>query len=220
MNLFIIRHGECLGQCDPAYYTDPDSPLSARGEAQAHWVAHQLRAEQMSHILSSPLLRSLATAHIIADVLASAPVDVWLDMREAWDTPYRGVGRSILQQRFPRALLPPTIADEGWDHPGDASYERFFARATDVLHRIKTNFEPTDRIALVTHGGFANALLHAILKIALVTPQWFELANGSLSHIRLVPEPEKERPNWPLYPPVQAEILCINRVMAEDIAAE
>lgn len=218
MHVFIIRHGECLGQCDPAYYTDPDSPLSPRGEAQAQWVAHQLRAEQISHILSSPLLRSLATAHIIADVLASAPVDVWLDMREAWDTPYHGDGRSILQKRFPKALLPPTIADEGWDHPGDASYEGFFTRATDVLHRLKTDFGSTDRIALVTHGGFANALLHAILQIALSTPQWFELANGSLSHIRLVPEPEKERPNWPLYPPVQAEVLCINQVMAEDTA--
>jgi broad specificity phosphatase PhoE len=215
MHLFIIRHGECLGQCDPAYYADPDSPLSSRGEVQAHWVAQQLCKQHISAVLSSPLLRSLATAHILADVLASVPLHVWMEMREAWDTPYDGVGRAHLQQRFPRAQLPATIVDTGWHHVGDTNYDSFLTRATDVLDRLRTDFSPADRVALVTHGGFANALLHAILQIAPTTPQWFELANGSISHIRLVAEPEKERPNWPLYPPVHAEVLCINHVLRD-----
>ena len=220
MHLFIIRHGECLGQCDPTYYTDPDSPLSPRGEAQARAVADQLLTEQTTHILSSPLLRSLATAHIIADILDNASVDVWFDLREAWDDPYRSVRRAELQQRFPRAMLPANMLDAGWEHPGDKTYLSFLARATSVLKAIRTRFAHQDRVVVVTHGGFANALLHAILQIAPTTPQWFELANGSLSHIRLIPEPEKERPNWPLYPPVHAEVLCINRVTSEESAAE
>jgi broad specificity phosphatase PhoE len=220
MHLFIIRHGECLGQCEPAYYADPDSPLSSRGEAQVQWVAQQLRAERISRILSSPLLRSLATAHIIADALASCPVNVWLDMREAWRMPYQGVGRSLLLQRFPRANLPSSMTDAGWEHPGDASYEHLFARAKDVLYQIRTSFVPTDRVALVTLGGFANALLHVILQIAPTTPQWFELANGSIGHVRLVPELEKERPNWPLYPPVQVEVLYINRVISAELTVQ
>lgn len=212
MYLFIIRHGECLGQCDPAYYTDPDSPLSARGELQAQRVAQQLGSEQVSHVLASPLLRSLATAHIIAERLAIHQVEVWIAMREAWNTPYRGVGRTHLHERFPRAFLPEEITPSGWEHAGDASYGSVLARASRVLNQIRDTFAPTDRIALVTHGGFANALLHTILHIPPSTPQWFELANGSISHIRLVPEPEKERPNWPLYPPVSAEVLSINQL--------
>ena len=215
MHLFIIRHGECLGQCDPEYYDDPDSPLSPRGEAQARAVAHRLRGEQVTHMLSSPLLRSLGTAHIIADVLDSTPIAVLMDMREAWDTPYRGTGRTLLQQRFPRAVLPLAIEETGWEHLGDANFEHVFMRATSILQHIKTNFGPTDRVALVTHGGLANAFLHAILHIAPTTPQWFELANGSISHVRLVPEPEKERPDFPLYPPVQAEVLFINQAVTE-----
>jgi broad specificity phosphatase PhoE len=216
MHLFIIRHGECLGQCDPAYYADPDSPLSPRGAAQARAVAYHLRTEQPTHILSSPLLRSLATAHSIADTLDHASVDVWFELREAWDTPYRSVGRAALQQRFPRARLPASMLDAGWEHAGDKTYESFLARATSVFEAIKTRFSSQDRIVIVTHGGFANALLHTILQIAPTTPQWFELANGSLSHIRLVAEPEKERPNWPLYPPVHAEVLCINSIPPGD----
>ena len=170
MHLFIIRHGECLGQCDPAYYTDPDSPLSPRGEAQARAVADQLRIEQTNHILSSPLLRSLATAHIIADILDIASVDVWFDLREAWDDPYRSVQRAELQQRFPRAVLPATMLDAGWEHPGDKTYVSFFARATSVLQEIKARFAHQDRVVIVTHGGFANALLHTILQVAPTTP--------------------------------------------------
>src|SRR5215217_1283417 len=115
MHLFIIRHGECLGQCDAAYYTDPDSPLSPRGEAQARTVAEQLRTEQTTHIISSPLLRSLATAHIIADILDNVAVDVWFELREAWDDPYRSVRRAELQQRFPRAVLPASMLELGWE---------------------------------------------------------------------------------------------------------
>jgi broad specificity phosphatase PhoE len=212
MHLFIIRHGECLGQCDPAYGTDPDSPLSPQGEAQARAVADQLRTEQTTHIISSPLLRSLATAHIIADILDHASVDVWFDLREAWDDPYRSLRRAELQRRFPRVVLPVSMLDTGWEHPGDKTYMSFLARAASVLDELKARFTHQDQVVIVTHGGFANALLHTILQIAPTTPQWFELANGSLSHIRLIPAPEQERPNWPLYPPVQAEVLYINRV--------
>jgi uncharacterized phosphatase len=220
MHLFIIRHGECLGQCDPAYYTDPDSPLSSRGAVQARAAAYHLRTEQPTHILSSPLLRSLMTAHIIADALDAASVDVWFDLREAWDSPYRSVRRAELQQRFPRARLPANMLEEGWEHAGDKTYVDFLARAASIFQAIKTRFSSQDHVVIVTHGGFANALLHTILHIAPSTPQWFELGNGSVSHVRLIAEPEKERPNWPLYPPVHAEVLGINYIPPSEYAVE
>ncbi len=212
MHLLIIRHGECLGQCDPSYYSDPDSPLSPRGEQQARRVAQRLRAEHVTHILSSPLVRSLETASIIAETIEIESINVWPELREGWGDRHRGSRRAELQRRFPRALLPLSITDEGWDHGGDTNYAMFVMRAERVLHEIKQQFGPDDRVAIITHGGFANYLLHAILHIAPTTPQWFELANCAISDIRLVPEPEKERPNWPLYPPVQAEVLRINDV--------
>jgi probable phosphoglycerate mutase len=198
MYLFVVRHGECLGQADPSYYTDPDSPLSLRGERQAAQVAQHLRTERVTHILSSPLVRSLATASIIAETIEIDAIDVWTELREGWHGPHRGVGRAELQRRFPRAMLPLCVMDDGWDHGGDTSYEAFFARARHVLNGIKQRFGPADRVLIVTHGGFANYLLHALLQIMPTTPQWFELANGSLSCIRLVPEPKTERPSWPL----------------------
>jgi broad specificity phosphatase PhoE len=212
MHLLIIRHGECLGQCDPSYYNDPDSPLSPRGQQQARQVAERLREEHVTHMLSSPLVRSLETASIIAETIAIERIDVWPELREGWSARHRGLGRAEIQRRFPHAVLPRGITDDGWDHGGDSDYATFFTRAERVLHEIKQQFSPDDRVAIIAHGGFANYLLHVILHIAPTTPQWFELANCSISAIRLVPEPEKERPNWPLYPPVQAEVLRINDV--------
>lgn len=210
MHLLIIRHGECLGQSDPAYYDDPDSDLSLHGTQQAHHVAQRLIAEHITHMVSSPLVRSLATASIIADAIGHPTIDVWPDLREGWNTQHRGWGRAVLQQRFPRAVLPLSMTDAGWEHGGDRSYAHFVARAEQVLRAIREHFGPDDRVVIVTHGGFANYLLHAILHIPATTPRWFELANGSISHVRLVPDPAKERPNWPLYPPVDAEVLRVN----------
>lgn len=219
MHLLIIRHGACLGQCDPNYYTGPDSPLSPCGEQQAEQVAQRLRTEHITHVLSSPLVRSLATANRIAEAIGIERIDVWPELREGWTDLHQGFGRAELQRRFLRVSLPSSMTDEGWEHGGDTSYELFFARAERVLHDIKQQFGAHDRVVMITHGGFANYLLHAVLHITPSTPQWFELANCSVSHIRLVPQPEKERPNWPLYPPVQVEVLCINDVghLSEEI---
>jgi broad specificity phosphatase PhoE len=210
MDLLIVRHGECLGQCDPSAANDPDSALSSLGERQARHTALRLRTEAITHILSSPLLRALATATILAQALRVDAIDVWPELREGWNEPYQGRPRDELLHRFPAAKLPPTVTELGWTHDGDTSYEHFFARAEQTLQRIKACFGPQDRIVVVTHGGFANYLLHALLNINPTTPQWFELANCSISHVRLVPEPEVERPNWPLYPPVAVEVFAIN----------
>ncbi len=44
MLLTLVRHGECLGQSDPQFWTDPDSPLSPLGMAQALAAARRLAA--------------------------------------------------------------------------------------------------------------------------------------------------------------------------------
>jgi hypothetical protein len=45
-----------------------------------------------------------------------------------------------------------------------------------------------------------------------LSPQWFELANGSITRVRLIPDPQAERLDWPLYPPIPVEIKNINDI--------
>lgn len=207
MHLFIIRHGECRSQVDPAC-TTPDSELTAKGEEEARQTASRLASEGITQIVSSPLVRALATASYLAAALGCGPVRVWQDLREGWSgSLYLGLGRRELQQRFPNTILPPEITDEGWLH-GDDTYEKMFTRSCQVVQQVQSEFAPTDRIVLVTHGGIGNYLLHALLQIAPTTPQWFEMANSAISHVQLIPLAEQT--SWPLYPPAHAHILRIN----------
>lgn len=209
MLLTLVRHGECLGQVDPQFGTDPDSALSPVGIEQARATAEQLATEQVTHLVSSPLLRAMATADSIAVQCGLARFEVWTELREGFRGHYRGLTCTQLQQQFPRAIPCDAITEEGWHH-GDSDYASFWQRCQEVLFRVRQQFAHPDHIVIVTHGGCANYLLHILLGMDSTTPQWFELANGSLTRIRLVPDPQAERPDWPLYPPVSVEIKSIN----------
>jgi len=209
--LLIVRHGECEGQVESSF-TTADSALTLLGERQAQATAERLAGEGITHIVSSPLIRCLSTATAIAAALPGVPavlIEVWMDLREGYSGMHQGYGRTELQQRFPCALLPESLGDEGWIH-GNDTYESLNARCERVLQQLREQFSPSDTVVMVTHGGFGNYLLHAILRISTARPIWFEMANCSISRVRFVADPVKERPNWPLYPPVQAEVLSLN----------
>jgi probable phosphoglycerate mutase len=188
------------------------------GERQALQTAQRLATEGITRVLSSPLLRALATASNIAEAAGNLPVEVWPEMREGYgDMPgvpvpiHRGPGRSELLRRFPRALLPADITEDGWDHGGDHQYEAFFARCAQVARLLEAGFGPGDRVVVVGHGGCLNYLLHALLGIAPTSPTWFQMAPCAISTLRLVPESER-RQGFPLYPPVKVEVLSLNDI--------
>lgn len=165
MMLYLIRHGECLGQCDPNYYSDPDSPLSDLGREQAVQTRKAL-SEKLTHIISSPLIRALETAAIIA---SNKPITVWTDVREGFSNSHQGRPLSDLQARFPSALFPESISEQGWQHGNDV-YDDWQPRCQNVLASLNTQFSNDDHIALITHGGFANYLLHALLGLTFKKP--------------------------------------------------
>jgi broad specificity phosphatase PhoE len=210
MWLTLVRHGECLAQADAAHWADPDSPLSPPGLGQARAVAAHLSATPVTRLLSSPLLRALETADLIAAAAGLAAFEVWPELREGFSGSYVGLARDLLQVRFPRAAFDPRIAADGWRH-GDASYEALWQRCADAVARLG-QFSHDDHVVLVSHGGCLNYLLHILLGIDRSAPRWFELDNGSLTRVRLVPDPAGERPNWPLYPPIPVELVQLNAV--------
>ncbi|MEZ4861082.1 MAG: histidine phosphatase family protein [Caldilineaceae bacterium] len=215
MHLFLVRHGECVGQVDPTCRT-PDSELTARGENQARQTAQRLAAAGITHIVSSPLARCLTTATILQAAVGCPNVTVWTDLRECWTEPfYTGPSRQQLQARFPTANLPPEITANGWSHGGD-SYTGMFTRSQRVVERLHDEFAADARIVLVTHGGIGNYLLHVLLGLTLETPRWFELANCAISQVRLCPIKGEEE--WDLYPPTPVQLLSLNDRAHLDVA--
>ncbi|MGZ3676422.1 MAG: histidine phosphatase family protein [Ktedonobacterales bacterium] len=185
---------------------DSDSALTPLGEAQARAVGERLADVDITHIVSSPLARALATACIIGSV-CDKPIDIWIDACEIWQDAYRGAARHELMARFPTATLPPDVTDEGWEHSGDTE-DSLHARCERVVQRLADQFDDTDRVAFVTHGGFANHLLHSLLHIPAHQRLWFHMENGAISALRFIPE--KERQSWPLYPAYAVEVRALN----------
>lgn len=205
MELFIVRHGQCRAQCDP-HDANPDSPLTPLGETQACAVGKRLANAGITHIVSSPLVRALATASIIGSI-CDKPIDVWTEAREIWQDAYQGVGHGNLTARFPTATFPPTMTEEGWSHSGDTE-DSLRARCEHVANRLADQFADTDRVVFVTHGGFANLLLHVLLHIPTSQRLWFNMENGAISSLRFIPE--CERVSWPLYPAFEIEVHALN----------
>jgi probable phosphoglycerate mutase len=212
MYLYLVRHGECLAQSDPQYADEPDSPLSAQGNRQAYLTAQSFTSQAITHIVSSPLLRSLQTAQIFADVLNIPQITVLVALREMWDALGMGRSRVDLIQMFPKGLFPETITANGWAYGGD-THERMILRAQEVIRTLLNNSTTSTRearIVVITHGFMINYLLHSLLEIRPTTLHWFEHQNCGITRIRIIPKEEKH--HYEGYPPVGIEIYQVNQI--------
>jgi broad specificity phosphatase PhoE len=201
MDLIFVRHGECnTGSADDT--------LTAKGELQALQVGQRLANVQIAALLSSPLLRTLGTASIIAQQRGDCPIEVWAELREGFDGSHRCCGRRELLQRFPLVLLPADIEDDGWDYGGDTQ-EAMFERCHLILNRLQERFKSNDTVVIVTHGGMITYLLHILFQISAQAPVWFRVGHAGINHIRILPQ-DKQLAYPPLYPHIALQVLSIN----------
>ena len=63
-----LRHGATDWNRKGLFQGRTDNPLNDDGIAQAHEAAAKLRAIEIGHVVSSPLLRAVQTAEIIANI--------------------------------------------------------------------------------------------------------------------------------------------------------
>src|SRR5713101_10206177 len=95
MSIFLIRHGETLGNASRTVQL-PDNPLSPRGVAQAERLARRLASEGIASILSSDFARAVTTAeHLRRATGAPISYDPLLQERNFGDlrgTPYAELG--------------------------------------------------------------------------------------------------------------------------------
>jgi broad specificity phosphatase PhoE len=162
MQLILVRHGESHGNAGTPYEGE-EPHLTERGRRQAGYAAERARLRQYQALYTSPMSRALETACILAEATCLEPV-VRVEFCEHRELPeFRGFPRSVLDARYPGIPLPEECTEEGWWGHGreeeDAMYER--ARAAAALLRARHEAE-SERILLVTHGGFGSALLSVL----------------------------------------------------------
>jgi len=128
----------------------------------------------LTHLYCSLMVRAVETGAAVAEALDMSLL-AWKDLHETGgifvhdrETGERrglpGNGRAYLEGRYPRLVLSPDVAETGWwDRPFEEREERP-ARARRVFERLIEQHGGTDdRVAMISHGGFYNYFMSAVL---------------------------------------------------------
>ena len=162
MSIFLIRHGETIGNATRVVQL-PDNPLSPRGLAQAERLAGRLASEGIAHIVSSDFARAAGTARALERVLAvPLTFEPLLQERSFGDlrgTPYADLGLDM----FAPDYAPPN--GETWDV--------FHRRVDRAWARVQAVAAATaGHLAVVTHGLVCRSLAerHLVLAAGNIVP--------------------------------------------------
>lgn len=141
--VYFVRHGEAQANVDRLLAgSRTDTPLTEKGQIQAHTTAKQLQDLSIDAIISSPLKRAYETARIIAtDIgflgnIVITPLFVERDYGSATGLPYEAAS----------VLLDSLQADDV------ESVDDLAVRAQQAIDWLRT--QPSTNVLVVSHGGF------------------------------------------------------------------
>jgi 2,3-bisphosphoglycerate-dependent phosphoglycerate mutase len=128
----------------------------------------------LNRLYCSAMHRSLQTAYPVSQALGLYP-EVWIDIHESggiyleYDDDrgivgYPGKNRSAIMKEFPGYVLPEEVTEDGWwgASRGQEDWFTCQGRAIRVADQLKKWADRDERIGMVTHGGFIDALLKAL----------------------------------------------------------
>ena len=212
MQLYFIRHGQSENNAlwlsaGSHIGRNEDPGLTEVGRRQAEFLAQFLSQPAsassdfqnvagfgITHLYSSLMVRAVATGTIIANAL-DLPLVAWEDLHE-WGGIYLkdeqtdertglpGRNRAYFETHYPDLALPDSMGEAGWWNRPFEEPELRLPRANRVLHDLlERHGGADDRVAVVSHGGFFNYLLAAILELPGREGYRFGMSNTGISRI-------------------------------------
>ena len=158
MQVLLVRHA-LPERSEPGQGSDPD--LSEEGRAQVARLPEALARFPVSRVVSSPQRRAIQTAEPVA---AALKLSVEVDNRFAEydrDLPVYIPVEQIREEN------PDEWARLAQGHlPSAVDEDAFRARVTAALDDVFAAAGPEDTVAVFSHGGVINLLLHDILGTA------------------------------------------------------
>jgi 2,3-bisphosphoglycerate-dependent phosphoglycerate mutase len=191
-----------------------DPELTQTGEAQAEQLAHflsrgpgappdaydphNLEGFGITHLYCSLMIRAVVTGTYVAEALG-IPLVARCDLHETGGIFVEGEDgepqgrpgkpRSYFERHYPDLVLPDALDEDGWWNRSFEDHEERQARAEHVAEWLLSEHGETDhRVALVSHGGFYNHLLAALLNWERGDDYWFLLNNAAITRIDVDPE--------------------------------
>ncbi len=166
MKLYFVRHGESVANILHEFSnTDLNHPLTEKGVEQAHALARSLSGLQVNQIYSSPVMRAVQTAQVLAESL-QAPLEITEALREWSVGIYEGttdphgweLHRQVTEDWIFRQKLDSKI-------PGGENFLEIRERFCPFIEKLLQNSpDPDGNIILVSHGGLYGTMLPVIFK--------------------------------------------------------
>lgn len=168
---------------------DPGKPFDLEAAGARNPRGHGITA-----LYASPMLRALQTAELIGSIGGLTPC-VHMDIHEVGGiyldhgeprgiVGYPGLTRGEVRARFPGFELADGLGENGWWNKGLESRKDAFLRASRVAGSLRDRSAGTERIAMVTHAGFSNLLVGALLGLPYDESDPFHFSNTGVSLIR------------------------------------
>ena len=176
--LFLVRHGENEWTERGALAgRTPGVRLNEKGRAQAQAVAERLKAQPISAIYSSPLVRCIETAQPLATAL-NLPLSVESGVLEVDYGDWRGGELKELGKRPEWQLVQ--LFPGGFRFPGGETLREVQSRVIMTLERIRTQRQG-EAVAVYAHGDVLRTCLAYYLGTPLDLFQRIQISTASVS---------------------------------------
>lgn len=209
--LWLIRHGESVGNLEGRYQGHADLPLSPQGHAQAARLAQRLARAAAGHpfaaLYSSDLQRALQTAHPLSQALG-LPIHVDPGLREIDVGVWAGLTFQEIAERFPHQWAASAdVVDPHLERGGGESYAQAQARIVAKVNAIARR-HLGQRILIVFHGGVLRAYLLHLLGLDLSNLRRLRTANTAINRVLVYPEAQEDGPG----PGLPGVVISVNDV--------
>lgn len=159
--LYLIRHGMTSLSAEDRFAGATDVELANEGRWQAEQLAVRLSDDHLTAVYSSPMIRTLETARIIAAPHNLQPV-LKDELREIHHGHWEGKRRSDVEAGFPAEYAawetdPFTFAPQG----GESGLS-VLARALPLVRELAVNHRD-ENIAIVSHKATIRLIITSLL---------------------------------------------------------
>jgi probable phosphoglycerate mutase len=177
----FIRHGQSYNThraSGEPYPANP--PLTSIGVREAQRLAERVKLLPIERLISSPMLRSVETASIVARA-SGHRVEVWPTCYEfRRESGYWCWGAHEMLSRYPDLVAGDDFAAGDWWY-GEEPIERALARATAVVTTVRelAASGAAKQLAIVTHGAFTRLVISRLLDVPAASLEPLILDNTS-----------------------------------------